>query len=403
MFNTFVCRALSTVGLALLPTWGSAFDQVDPGTVGFDAGKVAAIAQMLDQDVAEGRILGGTVSILRQGKLALHHATGLRAAEGPDQEIDDIFRIFSMTKPIVSVAAMMLVERGQLDLDAPLSQYIPEFADTKLIEVSGLYEPEREITIRDLLRHTSGIVYGFFGDTFARDEYKKHNLLDPTVSTGDHARLIATLPLEHEPGSAWEYGRSTDVLGHVVEVASGQRLDAFLKSEILDPLGMTDTAFFVPQDKADRVALPGQQGFMFDPLIEPAYQSGGSGLMSTAPDYLQFVGMVLNGGELDGARILQPETLLEMGTDQLDGVRPGNYDLLGDENAFGLGFAVRQAEVGTGQGSIGDMWWGGYTGTYFWIDPAQDLAVVFMIQNPDQREYYRPVLRNAVYDALIEN
>ncbi|GAB5435595.1 serine hydrolase domain-containing protein [Falsiruegeria mediterranea] len=403
MFKQSIIQALTVTGFALLPTWVAAFDQVDPAEVGFDPDKVAGIAQMLDRDVAEGRILGGTVSILRNDRLALHHATGKRTPDGPNQEIGDIFRIFSMTKPIVSVAAMILVERGHLELDAPLSQYIPEFADTKLIEVSGLYEPEREITVRDLLRHTSGIVYGFFGDTFARDEYKKHNLLDTAVSTGDHARLIARLPLEHEPGAAWEYGRSTDVLGHVIEVVSGQRLDQFLQAEVLDPLNMIDTAFFVPQDKDDRIALPGQQGFLFDPMIEPAYHSGGSGLMSTAPDYLQFVGMLLNGGELDGVRILKPETVADMGRDQLIGVRPGNYDLLGDENTFGLGFAVRQSEAGTGKGSVGDMWWGGFAGTYFWIDPAQDMAVVFMIQNPEQREYYRPVLRNTVYEALTGN
>lgn len=381
-----------------------AFDTADPASLGLDVDKVSAIAAMLDQDVADKRILGGTVSILKDGKLALHHATGFRTFDGDPQEIDDIFRIYSMTKPIVSVATMMLVERGALSLEDPVSKYIPEFADTKVMELGNLYPPEREITVADLLTHTSGIVYGFFGDTAVRDEYKKHNLFDPIKSTGDHARLMASMPLEHEPGSAWEYGRSTDVLGYVVEVASGQALGNFLQAEILGPLGMTDTAFHVPQDKADRVAVPGAQGLVFDPMQKPAYQSGGGGLVSTADDYLRFMQMILNGGSLDGAQILKPETVAEMSRDHLGDSRPGNYDLLGPENGFGLGFSVRLQDQGERtRGVTGDLWWGGFLGTYFWIDPANNMAVVFMIQNPEQREYYRPVLRNAVYDAMAGN
>jgi len=390
-------------GLTLASLSAQAIDRADPATLGFDGAKLAEITTALKADIAAGKLNGATVSVLRGGRLAVHQAIGTRGGKGDGAgqplKTDDLFRIYSMTKPIVSVATMMLVEQGKVALTDPVSKFIPAFADTKVLELGELYAPDQPITIADLLRHTSGIVYGFFGDTEVRSQYKKAGLFDITVSTEEHMNRLAALPLESQPGENWEYGRSTDVLGRVVEVVSGQPLDRFLKSEILDPLGMKDTAFHLTAKDQARIVEPGFPGLL-DPLVKPVYLSGGGGLMSSAPDYLNFVQMLLNGGSLNGKTILKPETVADMATDHLGDARPGLYDLLTDDYGFGYGFAVRLEDNGFAAGSKGDYWWGGYAGTYFWVDPAKDMAVVFMMQAPEMRNHYRPLLRNWVYGAM---
>lgn len=380
-----------------------AADIMPPEKVGLSSEKLGSIDTNIQEDINNGMISGATIAVMRHGKLVYHKAFGTRgegAAPGP-LKTDDIFRIYSMTKPITTVGIMMLTEQGKIQLNDPVSKFIPAFADTRVMELGDLYAPDNPITIADLLRHTSGIVYGFFGDTEARTEYRKVDLNDVRQTTAEMVNKLALLPLEHQPGDAWEYSHSTDVLGRVIEVVSGKKLDQFFADEILGPLGMTDTAFYVIEEKKDRIVEPLFKG-LSDPLEIPKLHSGGGGLMSTADDYLIFSSMMLNGGIYEGKRLLKEETVTRMTQDQLGGVRPGNYDLLTGENGFGFGFAVRLSDQGFAAGSKGSYWWGGYAGTYFWIDPVQELIIVFMIQQPDQRSLYRPKIRNWVYGAIVD-
>jgi len=389
------------LALVFYPNVVFAAETVAPEKVGLSTEKLQVINNNIRSDIRDGKISGATVSVMRQGKLAYHQAFGTRgkgAAPGP-LKTDDIFRIYSMTKPITTVGVMMLIEQGKVGLNDPVAKFLPAFADTKVMELGDLYTPDNPITIADLLRHTSGIVYGFFGDTEVRSEYQKVDLYDVNQTTTEMVSKLAALPLEHQPGDAWEYSHSTDVLGRVIEVVSGQRLDQFFAEEILGPLGMKDTAFYVAEEETGKIVEPEFKG-LSDPRKVPNLHSGGGGLMSTADDYLIFSSMMLNGGKYDGKRLLKTETVAMMTQDQLDGVRPGNYDLLTDENGFGFGFAVRLEDQGFAAGSKGSYWWGGYAGTYFWIDPIKELIIVFMIQQPDQRTAYRPRIRNWVYEAI---
>ncbi len=385
----------------LYPSLLWAHEMVDPASVGISVGELASIEQTITDDITAGNMSGATLSIMRKGKLAYHKAFGTRgggASQGA-MKTDDIFRIYSMTKPITSAAIMKLAEEGKLNIKDPLHKYIPEFKNTTVLVDGNRIPQQNQITIEDLLRHTSGIVYGFFGDTPTRTEYKKVNLYDPSQSNKDMALKLANLPLEHQPGTNWEYSHSTDVLGHVIEVASGQNLGAYLQAEILEPLGMSDTDFHVPADKKDRVVEPQYPGLL-NPMMKPTYQSGGGGLMSTADDYLTFTSMMLNKGSFNGVQILKPETVDLMTTDQLGSITGGNYDLLTNGYGFGYGYAVRKGDVAAIAGTKGDYWWGGYAGTYFWVDPEKELIVVYMMQAPKLRAPYRAKIRGAVYRAL---
>ncbi len=394
---------LSVLCLFLFSQSAFAQDIVKPETVGLSSAKLAEIDKALKADISAGKLSGATISIMRKGKLAYHKAFGTRGKDGAPGPLktDDIFRIYSMTKPITSVAIMMLVEEGKISLDDPVSNYIPAFAETKVLAAGKMMPVKNAMTVRDLMRHTSGIVYGFFGDTPTRTEYKKVDLYGIQQTNSDLSGKLAALPLEHQPGTAWEYSHSTDVLGHIVEIASKQSLDSFFKERVLEPLGMKDTAFFVTADNKDRIAEPKFKG-LSNPLTAPRLLSGGGGLVSTAPDYLKFAVMMMNEGKYEGGRLLNSETVKQMTTDQLGSIRPGNYNLLGRENGFGLGFSVRLTDEGRTVGSKGDYWWGGYAGTYFWIDPAKELITVFMMQQPDQRAPMRPRIRGWVYDALMD-
>ncbi|WP_169542858.1 serine hydrolase domain-containing protein [Sneathiella aquimaris] len=374
-----------------------------PEKVGLSSKHLEKIDQGLKDHIAEGKINGASLSIMRKGKLVYHKAFGTRggdAAKGP-LKVNDIHRIYSMTKPITSVGIMMLVEKGKINLNDPVSRYIPAFSRSKVLKQGQLLPVEKAITIKDLLRHTSGIVYGFFGDTEARTEYKKINLYDINKPTAQIIDEIASLPLEHQPGTTWEYSHSTDVLGHIIEIVSGQKLDTYLSEKILSPLGMKDTAFSVPLAKKNRVVEPTFQG-LSDPFADRNYLSGGGGLFSTSEDYLKFTSMMLNKGIYDGTRYLEEKTIEMMTSNQLGSIRPGNYDLLGKENGFGLGVSIRLTKDGQPAGSKGDYWWGGYAGTYFWIDPQKEMIAVYMMQQPDQRRAMRSLIRNWVYAALMD-
>jgi CubicO group peptidase (beta-lactamase class C family) len=325
-----------------------------------------------------------------------------------------------MTKPVVSVAAMMLVEEGRLLLHEPVAKYIPEFKDMK-VGVDGtdpatgkpaftLVDAKRQMTVQDLLRHTSGLTYGMLGqDTTVKKMYRDAGIFSQKWVLADFVKALAKLPLAFEPGSTWEYGHSTDVLGRVVEVASGESLDVFLARRIFAPLGMQDTGFHVPADKLDRLAQPmpdvysGKTPELIDVTRPATFFAGGHGLVSTAADYLRFAQMLENGGALDGVRILGPKTVDYMSANHLGAkFSQGPTYIPGPGYGFGLGFATR---LETGQsdwpGTTGEYFWAGYAGTYFWIDPQEDLVPVLMSQEPLRRQHYRVMLRNLVYQAII--
>ena len=387
--------------------------------LGFCPQRVRHLVETLQAEVAKARLPGAVALIARHGQVLLHQNVGQQdPAHGVPMELDSIFRIYSMTKPIVSVAVMQLMERGQLLLSDPVAKYLPEFADVQVSTVvdgqTVQQRPKAEPTVQDLLRHTAGLTYEILGDEPIQRQYAQARLASRTRSNREFAQALAAMPLMFEPGTVWEYSRATDLLGALVEVVSGQTLGAFLQDHILGPLGMVDTSFVVPPDKHHRIAEP----FAIDPdggiaprlidLRQPvAMEAGGAGLASTSADYARFLQCLLNGGALDGQRILSTATVRYMTADHLGDIgvhRAGRSgELLPPGHGFGLGFAVRLEEgVAAQAGSKGLYFWGGIAGTTFFVDPAKDLFALMMLQAPNQRDYYRPLFRNMVYAALLE-
>jgi len=400
-----------------------------PEDVGFSTERLARITNFFQGEIDKGAIPGSTLLIARDGKLAYVQTLGYQDREKKiSMKADAIFRIFSMTKPIASVAVMMLAEEGKIDLLAPVSKYLPEFKDVKVgVEkidpatnkpALSLEDVQRPMTVQDLLRHTSGLVYGPFGNSLVHQIYNKSNLFDNNQTLAEFVAKLSKLPLAHQPGSVWEYGMSTDVLARIVEVVSGMSFDRFVEDRITKPLGMHDTAFYLSAAQAPRLV---------EPQINPAsgkrppvstaenltkekqkWFSGGGGLLSTAPDYARFCQMLLNGGELDGVRLLSPKTLAVMTSDQIPpGIPRSGYEdmapILELGQSFGLGFAVRiDAGHSPLSGSVGDYFWAGAFGTYFWVDPQEKLFAVMMVQMPfEQSGYYRRAFRELVYGALL--
>jgi len=365
-----------------------------PEDAGFSSARLERTRAALKADVDSSRLPGAVLLIARNGKIVFYDTAGFqdRAAKTAMRK-DAIFPIASMSKPITTVAAMILAEENKLDIAAPVAQYLPEFRDVK-VGTEGA-APKRPMTVQDLMRHTSGLTYGLFGNSAVDQMYRKANVLG-AKSLEEAVKLVATMPLLHQPGEAWEYSVSTDVLGRVVEVASGMDLDSFERERLTGPLKMNDTGFWVKPPNVSRLAKadgPPNVAGMADPTVKPAMLSGGGGMVSTVADYARFCQMLLNGGTLDGVRILGPKTVALMTSDQL----PANAERhtpvalsLGAfgpvpemGTSFGLGFAVR---VDPGRnplpGSVGDFSWGGITGPLFWVDPQSKLLVVFMAQAP---------------------
>jgi CubicO group peptidase (beta-lactamase class C family) len=389
-----------------------------PEQVGLSSERLGRITALLDREIETGVIPGAVLAIARGGRVGYAEARGYRDKEAAvAMSVDAIFRIASMTKPIVSVAAMALAEEGRLDIGAPVADYIPAF---KELTVGVERRPAaRTMTVQDLLRHTSGLTYAAFGDSPVQMVWRDANLMDENQTNEELVVKLAQLPLMFEPGTTWEYSMSTDVLGRVVEIASGQSLAAFIAKRITGPLGMPDTAFAAAGDKAARIAEPlvdkatGKKPPMRNPAREPRWHSGGGGLCGTAADYLRFCQMLLNGGELEGVRILAPKTVRLMASQHLppdvgygDTARSRFGQLAPVPEmgyGFGLGFAVRLAQgLSPAPGSVGEFFWGGVTGTYFWIDPREQMVVVLMLQAPDQRLRYRYLARRLVYGAVTE-
>jgi CubicO group peptidase (beta-lactamase class C family) len=302
---------------------------------------------------------------------------------------------------------MMLVEEGRIMLSDPVAKYIPELKDLRVgVEKDGkldLVAASRQPTIQDLLRHTAGFTYSEFGRSLVKDAYKKAGLDSFDLPNAEFVKRLGGLPLQVQPGTVFEYGRSTDVLGHVIERVTGQPLDAYLQARILGPLGMRDTSFQVEPGKQGRIAEAfakdpdgGSTLSLFDPRKTPQGMLGGQGMLTTAADYLRFAQMLLNGGELGGVRIVSRKTVEYMASDHLGTMRGP-----GPGYGFGLGFAVRHADgLSSTNGSAGDYNWAGYGGTYFWVDPKERLVAVWMMQAPNQRNYYRELFRNMVYGSL---
>jgi CubicO group peptidase (beta-lactamase class C family) len=388
----------------------------NPESLGFSAARLQRIGSWYQARVDAGGLPGAVVAIARNGKLAYLEAIGFRDnAKTIPMKPDAIFWIASMTKPVTSVAAMMLMEDGKLELDAPVSQYLPQLKDMQVgVEKPNpatgrkeiaLEPPKRLMTIRDLLRHTSGLVYPpQFSNTAINRLYNKA-VFEPDNTLADFVASLADLPLAHQPGEVWEYSWGVDVLARVVEVASGLPFDQFLQDRIFGPLRMVDTGFYVPEAKLIRlVDAPEPRDPQFDVTRPRKLLSGGGGLVSTAADYLRFCQMLLNGGELDGARILTSQTVQLMTTNSLPPDIRAVGEAIGPARgaSWGLGFAIRTGlESSQVPGSVGSYSWNGVWGTYFWIDPAEQMIAVQMIQVvPRKIGPTFAAIRNLAYGAL---
>src|SRR5580658_3825915 len=406
----------------------AAAETVAPKYVGFSAKRLGRLTDAFERDVAAGTIPGAVVHVARRGRTVYLRAFGYRdrAAEAP-MALDAIFRAASMTKPVVVVAALMLAEEGRLQLYHDLAQYLPEFAGVQVGIEHGtgdareleLVAPTRPITIQDLMRHTSGLTYGAFGDSLVQRAYRAAKVTDPSQNNAEMSAKLAAIPLASQPGSTWEYSMSIDVLGRVVEVVSGLELDRFIAERITGPLAMHDTTFRLPDADVARLAQPqidsatGQRAdlrYLYDPERPSRWIMGGGGLLTTAADYARFAQLLAGGGALEGTRLLGRSSVALMTSDHLPpGIGYASWTPLLGINAptpalgqgFGLGVAVRTAAGrNPAPGSVGDWCWSGISGTYFWVDPAEALVAVLMLQAPPLRVHYRSLLRNLVYQAL---
>lgn len=385
-----------------------------PEELGLSSAAFGRAARVLGADIARGRLPGAVVLVARHGRTAWFESLGVRDPAARDaMQRDSIFRIYSMTKPIVSLATMMLVEEGRLLLSDPIDRYLPEFAAPSVgIERDGQFqrEPIRQpITVQDLLRHTSGLTYEFLGDAAVQRMYTQARVMDRNRSNAELSAALAAVPLMYQPGTRWEYSRSTDVLGRLLEVVDGRSLGELLTERIFAPLAMHDTAFRVPPDKHHRIAEPfstdpdtGSAVRLIDVRSPAAFESGGGGLVSTASDYARFLQLMLDGGTLDGARLVSRKTVEWMTADHL-GALPAPSPLLPAGHGFGLGFAVRLADgLAPWPGSVGQYYWGGIGGTTFWVDPRERLIALMLTQAPGQRDHYRQLIRSLVHAAYTD-
>ncbi|MGH7342707.1 MAG: serine hydrolase domain-containing protein [Candidatus Rokuibacteriota bacterium] len=405
-------------------------ERVRPEEVGLSSARLLRIDRHLERRyVDQKKIAGALTLVARKGKVAYLQPIGMADLEhGKPMREDAIFRIYSMTKPVASVALMTLYEHGQFQLDDPVSKFIPAWREQRVYEGGNhptfLTRPvDRPMSIRDLLTHTSGLTYGFMERTNVDRAYRRLGIGERSGTLAEMIERLARLPLEFSPGTRWNYSVSTDVVGHLVEVISGRPLDVYLREEIFEPLGMSDTGFFVPTEQLDRLAVnysrlpdksleiedePGSSPY----ARPPTFFSGGGGLVSTAGDYLRFCRMLLEGGQLDGTRVLGRKTIELMTMNHL----PGGQDIaalnLGGQFSqveyvgvgFGLGFSVT-LDLAAAQiiGSPGEYAWGGAASTAFWIDPAEELVVIFMTQfMPSGTFNFRGQLKSIVYPAIVD-
>jgi CubicO group peptidase (beta-lactamase class C family) len=385
---------------------------------GFSREGLTHVSDYLRNEVATGKIPGAVLLIQQHGQPVLLEDFGVLDFESKRPMTSDaIFRLYSMSKPVTSVAAMMLVDDGKLSLRDPLSKYISAFAETKVAvekrdangEITLAAEPlVRAITILDLLRHTSGITYGFYGDSPVRKLYAASGLFDGDFDNAQLAERLAKLPLAEQPGTLWDYGHSTDVLGRVIEVVSGKSLYQFEKQRLLDPLHMVDTGFQVDDSKRGRVAepLPGDNTLssvrgLGDPVKRRRWESGGGGMLGTITDYARFAQMLLNGGSLDGRQYLKPQTVKLMTSDHVPPetkIERDHFYFPSGDSGYGLGFAVRV--IANPPLPAGEYRWDGAGGTFFFIDPTDDMFAICMMQSASQRGRIQDELKRLIYQAL---
>jgi CubicO group peptidase (beta-lactamase class C family) len=394
------------------PLFAGDIPTVPPAEVGLSAEKLAEVGKFMEKQVADKKIAGGSVLIARHGKIAFSHSYGVIDLETRKPvSADTIFRLYSMTKAITTAAALNLVDAGKIHINDPVSKYIPAFANLKVAAKEGLRAPEREMTVKDLMLHTSGLTYGGGPDAL-REAYLKLKPLE-SANLEEMAEKLSKAPLAYDPGTDWIYSVSIDVLGRIVEIASEEPLDAFLKKTIFDPLGMKDTDFSVPSEKLDRFATnysrvpdglkvadsPAKSHF----AKKATFFSGGGGLVGTGNDYLRFLMMVQNGGEFDGVRILKPETAKLMVTNQLPAkafpihfgkeVRHGT--------GFGFGFSVRTANMTWDPDArVGEYGWGGAASTHYWVSPRDNLIAITLEQIVPYQWDTEFGIKKMVYDAI---
>jgi CubicO group peptidase (beta-lactamase class C family) len=413
--------ALLTLSAAPQVAAEGTFD-IPPGAK-FNQEKLAKIGEFFKNEVATGKIPGAIVLIQQNGKPVYREYFGVQDVVSKAPMTDEtIFRLFSMTKAITAVVSMMLVEEGKIKLDDPVSKYIPSFANVKVgVEKKAedgsktleLVPPNRPMTVKDLMTHTSGVTYGFYGDSLVRKAYKEANLYAGDFDLAELAERIAKLPLHNQPGGLWQYGHSTDILARVMEVASGKSLFQLEKEKLLDPLGMKDTSFFVTDPAKQKLMaqpVPNDSDFRVgrinDPTVVKKWESASGGMVSTMADYARFVQMLLNGGTFEGKTYLKPETFKMMATDYVgpgSGVERDYFYFPGDGFGFGLGLALR-TDPGNAKppppGSLGELKWDGASGCYFVVDRKQDMFFVLMEQTPSERQRIQRTLKQLIYAAM---
>ena len=432
-------RMRCTVAAAISIAWVGAagaqpLPKAAPESVGLYAERLGRLTSVLQKEVADKRLPGAVVMVARKGKLVYSQAFGsLNNAAGDAMKEDSIFRIYSMTKPLVSTALMMLVEDGQVQLTDPVSKFLPSFkspmVSTSVLDpVTGavsnrLVPANREPTLYDLLRHTSGIAYGeLTRNALVRDAYVKAGVFKPTLDFDARelpgmqmAEGLGKAPLAQQPGTTWEYSLSVDVQGRVIEAVTGKRLADVLQERLFGPLKMSESSFSVPAGKLQRVAEPfakdpatGVDNKLIDISKQPGNDSGGAGAVSTAGDYLRYCQAMLAGGQLDGNRVLSRTTVRMMTSDHLAGINttmnPGALLLGSPGYTFGLGFLVRPTDGNAAvQGSAGEFMWAGYAGTFFWAEPKEQVCAVYMTQAPSPlRAGYRRMMKELVSQAIVD-
>ena len=435
--------------LSALAVGAKEIPEVRPDREGFSAERLQRITDFMEARVADETMVGGMGLIARNGRIVYSQSYGMADREvGREMTDDAIHRIYSMTKPITGVALMMLYEEAKFFLNDPIAMYLPEFANLKVARSTAdgnvgivsdgtqsmtigegeknlegeLRVPTRQPTVRDLLTHTAGMTYGIFGNTEVDKIYRDAGLLDPRLTLAEFTEKLGKLPLQYDPGTRWHYSVSVDVQGRLVEALSGMSFGEFLQKRLFEPLDMKDTRFFFDPATKDRVAqIYAPKGVVWpnfmqpptgpgldpaDPQVDAGYQpgakfeGGGGGLVSTARDYLRFAQMMLNGGELDGVRILSPKTVELITSNHIGDKKLG----FGREGiGFGLGFAVVADPGAAGEiGSVGEYNWGGAAGTRFWIDPDENLIGIFMVQSIPHRTRLADQFKSLVYQSLVE-
>ncbi len=413
-----MAKRISVLFLALaFAALGGELPRATPESVGLSTERLARITRAMEDDVASGRLAGALAVVARKGKIAYWQKVGMADRQaGRALRDDDIFRIYSMTKPIVGVGLMMLYEEGKFRLADPVKRHLPEMAGVQVLLDGRSRKPRREMTVQDLMRHTAGLTYGIFGNSPVDKLYVESGVLSGNRSVAEFVTRLSKLPLKYEPGATWDYSVAVDVQGRLIEVLSGMDLDKYLEERIFKPLDMKDTAFRVSPDKKKRFAQlylrakdeksiraapAGRSAGYFD--YESKWFSGGGGLTSTARDYLRFAQMLLNGGALDDARLLSRKTVELMTRNHIEGLQVGS-PILRPGYGFGLDFAVHVDPTKSGlNGSVGEYNWEGLAGTLFWVDPEEEMVGLYMIQMlPPRIGDHRLKFKRLAYQAIAD-